>query len=150
MHLRAVCAGDGTQATATEDRDLAARVRYLIKTIVQPRTGMPYPKVDVARMSVGDLTEEAVEGIRTGAIPDPMVGQIAALTAVFRVPASYPVDHKEPPTLDAETLDALADYTANSILRESGRLQEKRIVLGIARGFEGQRETVHGGESAER
>jgi len=53
------------------------------------------------------------------------------------VPTSYLVDRKGPPALEEETLDALADETANVILRESARLpeREKRIVLGIAREF---------------
>ncbi len=92
-------------------------------------------------MSAGVLTEEEVEGMRTGKISDPTVSQVVALAAVFGVPASYLVDRgKETPVLDEETLDALADETANTILRESARLpdREKRIVLGIAREFAGR------------
>jgi hypothetical protein len=37
-------------------------------------------------MSVGDLSDEDVEGIRTGKIPDPAVSKVAALAAVFGVP----------------------------------------------------------------
>jgi len=87
-------------------------------------------------MSAGILTEEGVEGIRTGKIADPTVGQVAALAGVFGVPPSYLVDRsKEPSVLDDEVMDALADETAAAILRESARLpeREKRIVLGIAR-----------------
>jgi hypothetical protein len=36
-------------------------------------------------MTLGDLSEEEVERIRTGAIGDPTVGQIAALASVFGV-----------------------------------------------------------------
>ncbi len=89
-------------------------------------------------MSAGVLTEEEVEGIRTGKIPDPTVGQVAALAAVFGVAPSYLVDRgKDPSVLDDEVMDALADETANAILRESARLpeREKRIVLGIVREF---------------
>jgi hypothetical protein len=91
----------------------------------------------VARMSAGALTVE-VEGIRTGDTADPTVGQVAALAAVFGVPASYLVERgKGQPVLDEETLDALADKTAAAILRASARLpdREKQIVLGIAREF---------------
>ena len=47
------------------------------------------------------------------------------------------MDLKGSPALDEETLDALADETANTILRESARLpeREKRNVLGIAQQF---------------
>jgi hypothetical protein len=57
------------------------------------------------------------------------------------VPASYLVDRgKGQPVLDEETLAALSDETANTILRESARLpaREKRIVLGIVKEFENQ------------
>ena len=43
-------------------------------------------------MSAGTLTEEVVEGIRTGAISDPTVGQVATLAAVSGVEPSYLVD----------------------------------------------------------
>ena len=87
-------------------------------------------------MSAGVLTEEEIEGIRTGKIADPTVGQVAALAAVFGVPASYLVDRGEwRPVLDAEVMDALSDEAAAAILRESARLpeREKRMVLGILR-----------------
>jgi hypothetical protein len=87
-------------------------------------------------MSAGVLTEEEIEGIRTGKIADPTVGQVAALAAVFGVPASYLVDRGEwRPVLDGEVMDALSDETAAAILKESARLpeREKRMVLGILR-----------------
>jgi hypothetical protein len=78
--------------------------------------------------------------MRTGKIPDPTVGQVAALAAVFGVPTSYLVDRNAAPVLDAETLAALADETAAAILRESTRLpnREKRVVLGIVQEFREQ------------
>jgi hypothetical protein len=94
-------------------------------------------------MSVGAITEGEVEGIRTGSISDPTVGQVSALAAVFGVAPSYLVDRDtDPQFLDEETLDALSDETANAILRESARLpdREKRIVLGIVREFAGRPE----------
>jgi len=66
------------------------------------------------------------------------VGQVAALAAVFGVEPSYLVGRgRGPSVLDEETLEALADDTANAILRESARLPErkKRVVLGIVREF---------------
>jgi hypothetical protein len=73
-------------------------------------------------MSAGGLTEEEVEGIRTGAIPDPTVGQVAALAAVFGVEPSYLVGRKEPPSLDAELMDAMRDAATREITREALRL----------------------------
>jgi hypothetical protein len=75
-----------------EGLNLAARARHLFKTALYPRTGEPYTNAEVAVMSVGALTEEVVEGIRTGAISDPTVGQVAALAVVFGVEPSCLVD----------------------------------------------------------
>ena len=56
-------------------------------------------------MSAGDVTEDDVEGIRSGRIADPTVGQVAALAAVFGVPPSYLVHRgKDPSILDEELL----------------------------------------------
>jgi len=92
-------------------------------------------------MSAGDLSEEDVEGIRTGKITDPSVGRVAALAAAFGVPPSYLLDRgKEPSVLDEEVLEALADEASVAILKESVSLseREKQIVLGIVRQFSDQ------------
>jgi transcriptional regulator with XRE-family HTH domain len=88
-------------------------------------------------MSAGSLTEEEIEGIRSGAISDPTVGQVAALAAVFGVEPSYLVDRKEPPPLDAELIEGLREETTREITREALRLpeREREIVLGIVRQF---------------
>jgi transcriptional regulator with XRE-family HTH domain len=128
----------GTQATPAEGRNLAGRVGHLFDAIRHPGTGAPYKNADVARMSVGVLKEDEIEGIRTGRIVDPTVSQVAALAAVFGVAPSYLVDRGEgQPVFDDEVMDALTDETAAAILRESARLpeREKRIVLGIVREF---------------
>jgi transcriptional regulator with XRE-family HTH domain len=141
--------GDGTPAVPTDGQDLAARAERLFDTIMHPRTGEPYENAGVARMSVGELTEDEVEKIRTGVISDPPVSQVAALAAVFGVPPSYLLDwDRDPSVLDGEALDALSDETAGAILRGSARLpeREKTIVLGIVRQFESQR----AGPSGER
>jgi hypothetical protein len=88
-------------------------------------------------MSVGELTEDEVEGIRSGATSDPTVGQVAALAAAFGVEPSYLVDRKESPVLDAELLEVLSDETMCEITREALRLpkHERHIFLGIVRQF---------------
>ena len=124
--------------TDGRDRGITDRIEHLFDAIRNPTTGEPYTNAEVARMTLGDLSEEDVEGIRTGAISDPTVGQIAALAAVFGVVPSYLVDRdRDPSVLDEETLETLADETANARLRESAPLpeREKRIVLGIVREF---------------
>jgi transcriptional regulator with XRE-family HTH domain len=129
---------DYSGAAAAQGRGLAARVRRLFETIRHPRTGEPYTNLEVARMTLGDLSGEDLEGIRTGRIADPAMGKVAALAAAFGVPASYLVDRStDPAILDEETLTALSDETARDLLKESVRLpgREKEIVLGIVQGF---------------
>jgi hypothetical protein len=108
-----------------EGGDFAGRLGHLFETVVRPRTGEPYTNAEVARMSVGGLIEEEVEGIRSGAIPDPTVGQVAALASVFGVEPSYLVDRKEPSSLDAELLEGLSDETTRQITREAMLLPER-------------------------
>ena len=82
-----------------------------------------------------------VERIRTGAISDPSVRQVAALASVFRVEPSYLLDRGEPSLLDEELVQALRDEDVRAITRESSRLPdgEKRLVLGIVRQFRDQK-----------
>ena len=127
---------EGGSAAQPEGRGIPGRVEHLFEVVKNPKTGEPYTNAEVARMSVGELSEEEVEGIRSGKLADPSVGRVAALAAVFGVPPSYLLDRgKEPSVLDEEVLEALADGRAGSILRESARLpeREKKIVLGIVR-----------------
>jgi hypothetical protein len=92
-------------------------------------------------MSLGDLLEEDVEKIRTGAIGDPSVGQVAALASVFNVQPSYLLDRGQPSLLDEELVQALHDEKVRDITRESSRLPdgERRLVLGIVRRFRNQK-----------
>jgi transcriptional regulator with XRE-family HTH domain len=132
---------EGGPPVGLEGRGIPGRLEHLFETIKNPKTGEPYKNAEVARMSVGDLSVEDVEGIRTGKITDPSVGRVAALAAVFGVAPSYLLDQrKEPSVLDEEVLEALTDETAGTILRESARLpeREKKIVLGIVQQFGSQ------------
>jgi transcriptional regulator with XRE-family HTH domain len=135
---------EGGTPVGPERSGIAGRLGHLFGTIRNPKTGEPYTNAEVARLSVGDLTEGDVEGIRSGEITDPSVSQIAALAAAFGVPPSYLLDRgKDPSVLDEEVLEALADETAATILKESARLleKEKRIVLGIVRQIGSQLDT---------
>ena len=91
-------------------------------------------------MTLGDLSEEDVEGIRTGDVSDPTVGQVAALASVFGVEPSYLLDREEASLLDEELVQALRDEDVRDITRESSRLPdgERQLVFGIVRQFREQ------------
>jgi len=90
-------------------RSLSDRVNELFKT-VPDETGEPYTNAKVARMSLGDLTEEEVECIRSGSILNPSVDKVVALARVFGVHPSYFLDKgKRPPLIDREVLDIFRD-----------------------------------------
>ena len=91
-------------------------------------------------MTLGDLSEEDVERIRTGVISDPTVSQVAALASVFGVEPSYLLVRGQPSLLDEEHVQALRDKDVRDITRECSRLPEKdpQLVLGIVRQFRDQ------------
>jgi transcriptional regulator with XRE-family HTH domain len=131
---------------AEESRGVGGRLEHLIEVVRNPKTGEPYTNAEVARMTLGDLSEEDVEKIRTGAISDPSVGQVAALASVFGVEPSYLLDRGEPALLDEELVNALRDADVRAITRESSRLPdgERRLVLGIVRQFRNQKAAPSG------
>ena len=123
-----------------ESRRVATRLEHLFEVVRNPKTAEPYTNGEVARMTLGDLSEEEVERIRTGADSDPTVGQVAALAGVFGVEPSYLLDRGKPSLLDKELVQALRDEDVRDITRESSRLPdgERRFVLGIVRQFRDQ------------
>jgi transcriptional regulator with XRE-family HTH domain len=125
---------------AEESRGVAGRLEHLFEVVRNPKTGEPYTNAEVARMTLGDLSEKDVERIRTGAVSDPSVGQVAALASVFGVEPSYLLDRGKPSLLDEELVQALRDEDVRAITRESSRLPngERRLVLGIVRQFSDQ------------
>jgi transcriptional regulator with XRE-family HTH domain len=139
--------GEGRSIGQAEEMSgVAGRLEHLFEVVRNPKTGEPYTKTEVARMTLGDLSEKDVEGIRTGAIGDPSVGQVAALASVFGVEPSYMLDREEPSLLDEELVQALRDEDVRDITRESSRLPdgERRLVLGIVRQFRNQRAAPSG------
>jgi hypothetical protein len=81
----------------------------VFEVVRNPKSGKPYTNAEVARMTLGDLSEEDVERIRTGALSDPSVGQVAVLAGVFGVEPSYLLDRGESSLLDEELVQALRD-----------------------------------------
>jgi transcriptional regulator with XRE-family HTH domain len=131
---------------AEESRGLARRLEHLFEVVRNPKSGEPYTSAEVARMTLGDLSEEDIERIRTGAVSDPTVGQVSALASVFGVEPSYLLNRGEPSLLDEELVQALRDEDVRDITRESARLPdgERRLVLGIVRQFRNQKAAQSG------
>ena len=131
---------------AEQSCGVAGRLGHVFEVVRNPSTGEPYTNAEVARMTLGDLSEEDVERIRTGAISDPSVGQVVALASVFGVEPSYLLDRGEPSLLDEELVQALRDEDVRDITRESSRLPdgERRLVLGIVRQFRDQKAAPSG------
>ncbi len=127
---------------AEDSRGLGGRLEHMFEVVRNPKTGEPYTNAEVARMTLGDLSEEDVERIRTGAVSDPTVGQVAALGGVFGVEPSYLLDRGEP-LFDRELVEALRNRTVREATREISRLPEKqgRLVLGIVRQFGSENNT---------
>jgi transcriptional regulator with XRE-family HTH domain len=131
---------------AEEARGVAGRLEHLFEVVRNPKTGERYTNSEVARMTLGDLSREDVERIRTGAVSDPAVSQVAALAGVFGVEPSYLLDRGKPSLLDEELVQALRDEDVRDITRECSRLpdSERRLVLGIVRQFRDQKPAPSG------
>jgi transcriptional regulator with XRE-family HTH domain len=115
-------------------RNIADRLNHLFEVIKNQRTGEPYSDVDIARLSLGDLTAEDVGGIRSGKLENPSIGQVAALADAFGVHPSYFLETgKEPALLGEQEINALSDERARAILNESLGLSdaEKDMVLDM-------------------
>ena len=91
-------------------------------------------------MSLGDLTEEDVEGLRNGSVTDPPLSHLLAMARAFGHRALLPGGRDRrggsPPPPPPPPPD-----TTRDIARDSARLQdrERNLVLGIVRQFEGAR-----------
>ena len=85
-------------------------------------------------MSLGDLSEDKVKGIRTGAIENPAISQVVALAEAFGVHTSYFLETGKKPALLGEQEDRCAgDRRAREILNKSLSLsdREKDMVLDM-------------------
>ena len=125
---------------AEEPRGVVGRLEHLFEVVRNPSTEKPYTNAEVARMTLGELSETDIERMRSGAISDPTVGQVTALAGVFGVEPSYLLDRGEP-VFDGELVQALRDDAVREAIREISRLseRERRLVLGIVRQFRDQK-----------
>jgi len=118
---------------------VAAKTDRLFDIIRNETTGKPYTNAEVSRMSLGDLTEEHVERIRTGKLTDPSMKQVVTLAEVFGVHPAYFLDAtRKPPILDEEAMSIFRDETVSAIAHKSLHLpgRERQMILGIIRQFE--------------
>lgn len=120
-------------AFRTEERwGLDRRLSYLFETIKDEQTGRPYSNAKVARMSLGVLTEEQVEGIKTGRDENPTVAQVLALAEVFGVDPSYFLNKgAKPPLLDEAAMRVLGDQKTRAIASKSLELSDSAKDLVI-------------------
>jgi transcriptional regulator with XRE-family HTH domain len=127
--------------------DIAEKTNRLFDKIRDEKTGEPYTNAEVTRMSLSALTEEEVEGIRNGTIPNPSVDKVVALADVFGVHPWYFFDNNEKaPLIDQEAMEILRDETVSAIAHKSLHLsgRERQMILGIIRQFEDMREVDDG------
>jgi transcriptional regulator with XRE-family HTH domain len=121
---------------------LAQKTNRLFEIIKNDSTGKPYTNAEVSRMSLGDLSEEHVEQIRSGSLADPSMKQIVTLAEVFGVHPAYFLDTaRKTPLLDEEAMSIFRDETVSAIAHKSLHLpgREREMILGIIRQFEGAR-----------
>lgn len=131
-----------------EDRSIADKTNRLFDVVRNETSGRPYTNAEVARMSVGDLSEENVGQIRAGKLTNPSMNQVVALADVFGVHPSYFLDTaRKPPLLDEEAMRIFQDETVSAIAHKSLHLpgRERQMILNIIQQFEETQEADDGG-----
>ncbi len=141
--------GTGTSPVPLhEDGSIADKTNRLFEVVRNEKSGMPLTNAEVARMSLGDLSEEHVEQIRSGKLTDPSMNQVVALADVFGVHPSYFLEAaKKAPLLDAEAMRILQDETVSAIAHKSLYLpgRERQMILNIIQQFEDTQGAEGGG-----
>jgi hypothetical protein len=104
-----------------EDSSIADKTNRLFDVVRNARSGTPFTNAEVARMSLGDLSEEHVEQIRSGKLTDPSVNQVIALADVFGVCPSYPCRDLWHQNTDADPdgMELLGRYPDGRVLHHS-------------------------------
>jgi transcriptional regulator with XRE-family HTH domain len=78
--------------TLPGDSSIAGKTNRLFDVVRNEKSGMSFTNAEVARMSLGDLSEEHIEQIRSGELSNPSMNQVVALADVFGVHPSYFLD----------------------------------------------------------
>jgi len=134
--------------TFSEDGSIAKKTNRLFEAVRNEKLGRPYTNAEVARMSLGDLSEEQIEQIRTGELSNPSLNQVVTLAGVFGVHPSYFLNTTSTPSLlDEEAMRIFQDETVSAIAHKSLNLpsRERQMILGIIQQFE---DTQRAGDEA--
>jgi transcriptional regulator with XRE-family HTH domain len=121
------------------DSSMADRTNRLFDLVRNESSGTPFTNAEVARMSLGDLSEEHVAQIRSGELTNPSMNQVVALADVFGVHPSYFLDTaRKAPLLDEEAMRIFQDETVSAIAHKSLHLpgRERQMILNIIQQFE--------------
>jgi transcriptional regulator with XRE-family HTH domain len=137
-----------TTETLSADSTIAEKTNRLFEVVRNEKSGTPFTNAEVARMSLGDLSEEHVEQIRSGKLTNPSMNQVVALADVFGVHPSYFLDTaRKPPLLDEEAMRIFQDETVSAIAHKSLHLpgRERQMILNIIQQFEDTQGAEDGG-----
>ena len=118
---------------AGED-SIAARLNYLFEAIANDKTGESFTNQEVARYSLGRLSEADVRSLRTGEERDPSREVLLALCDVFDVDFSYWDERADQlQLLSPDTLRALRDKESLAILHKSHALpdEDKSLIITV-------------------
>ena len=117
---------------AAKKLNLAERINRLFETVINEKTGAPHTNAEVARMSLGDLAEDDVEGLRTGSISDPTLAKLVALADVFGVDPAYFLDRgARPPVFRSSVLMSRTISEANCRRRRAEAPPQGRMPRGM-------------------
>lgn len=92
----------------------------LFASVVDERTGEPLTNADVSRRTAGKISEAEMEVMRSGALDNPKIEQVLALSKAFDVdPAYWFRRGKHQPLVDQEIVEALRDEENRLLLHRS-------------------------------
>lgn len=115
-----------------DDVGFADRLERLFQMVTDGKKGRSYTNAEVARMSLGGISEEQIAAIRTGEATNPTLDEVLALAEAFGVSPSY-FTERQAPLLDTETMKMLGDQKSVQIAAKSLDLSdgEKDLVMDM-------------------
>ncbi|QIN85502.1 hypothetical protein GBA63_22660 (plasmid) [Rubrobacter tropicus] len=132
-----------------KEDSISARLNYLFEAIPNDKTGKPFTDAEVAKQSLGRLSEEDLGRLRSSELPDPSREMLLALCDVFDVDFSY-WDERAGQTelLGPDTLRALRDKESLAILHKSHALpdEDKSLIMTVLEELQ-RRRTTGGGSN---